>query len=123
MNYIKKILEDLRNVQENQFCADCKVNETQYVSINNGIFLCYQCADIHANYGKQVSFVKNLEDPFDEYLIMFLIRGGNFKYKSFLFESGINSFDRNLNQVYFTKGMDYYRRNVLIFVYFKIRIY
>lgn len=112
MSYIKKILDEIKNLDDNKFCADCKVEETMYASINNGTFLCYQCADYHTSLGKQISFIRNLEDQFDEYLILFLIRGGNFRYKTFLFDSGINNIELNRSQVYLTKGMDYYRRNV-----------
>ena len=112
MSYIKKILEDIKNIDDNKFCADCKLEETMYVSINNGVFLCYQCADYHSSFGKQISYIKNLEDEFDEYLILFLIRGGNFRYKTFLFDSGVNNIDKNTHEIYFTKAMDFYRRNV-----------
>ena len=114
MSYIKKLLEEVKNIDDNKFCADCKTEETLYASINNGVFLCFQCADFHSSMGKQTSYIRNLSDPFDEYLILYLIRGGNFRYKNFLFDSGIKNddIDRYSQQNYFTKGMDYYRRNV-----------
>jgi hypothetical protein len=37
--------------------------EQIYVSINHGIFLCFNCACIHqSNYGAEISFVKKLMD-------------------------------------------------------------
>ena len=34
-----------------------------YVSINHGIFLCYNCASIHqSNYGVEISFIKRIND-------------------------------------------------------------
>ena len=34
-----------------------------YVSINHGIFLCYNCASIHqSNFGVEISFVKRIND-------------------------------------------------------------
>ena len=70
-----KLLSD--EAAENRFCCDCgsKLQDSSlnysglntscfdsiYVSINNGIFLCSNCAYIHqANYGVEISFVKKL---------------------------------------------------------------
>ena len=116
MSYVRKILNDIKFNEENRICVDCKAGEAMYVSINNGVFLCYQCADYHSSLGKQISFIRNLEDTFDEYLILYLIRGGNFRYKNFLFDSGINCVKKNSQQAYFTKGMDYYRINVIKYI-------
>lgn len=63
---------------ENKYCVDCgwkmggsKGNSTSmtelfdqiYVSVNHGIFMCYNCARIHqTHYGVQISFVKSIID-------------------------------------------------------------
>ena len=46
----------------NQFCFDCGWENPEYVSINLGIFLCYNCAVcIHKqHYSVEVSCIKSI---------------------------------------------------------------
>ena len=44
----------------NNKCFECGCPGPQWVSINNGIFICLQCAGKHRGFGVQVSFVRSL---------------------------------------------------------------
>lgn len=52
----RTLLED----SPNSFCADCSRESCKWASINNGIFLCFECANNHKKLGVALSFVKLL---------------------------------------------------------------
>ena len=45
---------------QNNLCFECGAGAPQWVSINNGIYICLQCAGKHRGFGVQVSFVRSL---------------------------------------------------------------
>ena len=64
-NLVYKIDEDNYN------CVDCGTPQSNFISINNGITLCNNCAEIHKKFGHNISFVLNINDELDEYLFNF----------------------------------------------------
>lgn len=96
---------------KNKKCNDCGDDEVKYVSVNNGITLCELCAQIHQNFGYQISFIRSIDDEFDDYLMNFFIYGGNKKFRRKLREMGVN-LDAKKAKLYRTFGADYYRRNL-----------
>ena len=97
--------------KKNSTCNDCGDSEVKYVSINNGITLCELCAQIHKNFGYEISFIRNIDDQFDEYLVNYFIYGGNKKFRKKLRSMGVN-LDQKKGNLYRTYGADYYRRNL-----------
>ena len=97
--------------KKNSTCNDCGDTQVKYVSINNGITLCELCAQIHKNFGYEISFIRNIDDQFDEYLVNFFIYGGNKKFRKKLRSMGVN-LDQKKGNLYRTYGADYYRRNL-----------
>lgn len=95
----------------NKMCIDCKKPYPLYASINNGIFLCHSCANQHMEYGTEISFVRYLKDPWDEYLLSYMYRGGNKRFLSYLEEFNI-PLEIDASQKYNTRGVDYYRKIV-----------
>ena len=65
---------------ENKVCVECKNPMPSFVSINNAVTLCDQCANIHMKLGYNVSYVRHLVSEWDAYLLAFLERGGNSRY-------------------------------------------
>ena len=47
---------------KNQKCNDCGEPDVKFVSVNNGITLCELCAQIHRNFGFQISYIRSIED-------------------------------------------------------------
>ena len=97
--------------KKNCTCNDCGDSQVKYVSINNGITLCELCAEIHKNFGYQISYIRSIEDQFDNYLVNFFIYGGNKKFRKNLRNLGVN-LDQKKGNLYRTYGADFYRRNL-----------
>ena len=96
---------------KNKKCNDCGDDDVKYVSVNNGITLCELCAQIHKNFGNQISFLRSIDEEFDDYLMNYFIYGGNKKFRKTLRHMGVN-LDVKKAQLYKTYGVDYYRRNL-----------
>ena len=96
---------------KNKKCNDCGDDDVKFVSINNGITLCELCAQIHKNFGNQISYIRSIDDEFDDYLMNFFIYGGNKKFRRTLRNMGVN-LDAKKGNLYRTFGVDYYRRNL-----------
>ncbi|KAL7715460.1 Arf GTPase-activating protein [Entamoeba marina] len=63
---------------DNNKCFDCGKSRPQWVSLNNGVYLCFQCVGRHYHYGIHISRLMSIYmDNFrlDELMIMSL--GGN----------------------------------------------
>ena len=97
--------------KKNSTCNDCGEPDVKYVSINNGITLCELCAQIHKNFGYEISFIRSIEEQFDDYLVGFFIYGGNKKFRKKMRNMGVN-LDQKKGNLYRTFGADYYRRNL-----------
>ena len=59
------IINDILNIEDNKYCADCKNNKSLWISINLGIFVCEKCAVFHMNLGKKISLIKSTRSPKD----------------------------------------------------------
>ena len=67
---------------ENKLCFDCGGAFPKFVSINNGVFLCESCAQNHKkNLNYNISFIYDLNLELDQYLLSFITRGGNSRFK------------------------------------------
>jgi len=53
-----KLLKRLRTAPGNDHCAECGAKETTWASVNLGVFVCVQCADVHRALGTHISKVK-----------------------------------------------------------------
>lgn len=69
----------------NNKCFECQEEDPKWISVNNGIFICLNCAGIHRGFGVQVSFVRSLEmDNISDVQKRMLKYGGNRQFKEFL---------------------------------------
>lgn len=113
-NVIKYLLE---KDYENKICVECKSPMPTHVSINNAIILCGVCAEKHKQLGYNISYIRELKDEWDQYLLNFLERGGNSRYIRFCNQYELNQMP--IEEKLKTKIMDYYRLLVSI-KYFNI---
>ena len=110
-NSIEKINIIYAIDEENKKCVDCGAENPTKVSINHGIIICENCAKEHEQLGHSISFLKSIEDDFDEFLINFIIMGSNTKFKRFLTQENVDS-NLPIKSKYTTKAVCYYRKNL-----------
>ena len=112
MNIIKKRkIKILLKEPRNNECFECPNKYPEYISLNNGIFLCEECVKNHFNLPRNISYIikNNLNDiSFKD--IQYLSCGGNRKLLKFINDEFPNL--KNCAPIYFyqTKAMDYYRK-------------
>jgi hypothetical protein len=78
-----------------------------FVSINNAILLCDQCAQRHMKLGYNVSYVRNIMSDWDAYLYTYMDRGGNSRF--IRLSNKYNLKDLPIEQKYNTRILEYYR--------------
>lgn len=92
---------------ENKICVECKSPMPTFVSINNSIIICEKCAERHKKLGFNISYVRELKDDWDQYLICFLERGGNSRFIRLSKKYELD--DMPIEQKFNTKILEYYR--------------
>ena len=104
---IKVLLKDPRNNE----CFECTNYAPEYISLNNGIFLCENCIINHLNLPKSISnIIKNNLNNLSLNDIQYLCCGGNQKLKNFINTEYPNLKKLSPEYLYQTYAMDYYRR-------------
>ena len=85
---------------ENKICFDCGGPFPTYVSINNGVFICSNCANNHSKLGYNISFIHAISSPWDPYLLSYATRGGNSRFKRLCnqYEVPCQSYNENDDQ-------------------------
>ena len=106
-------IEQLMSTEGNQNCVDCSAANPTFVSINNSVFLCENCANAHKTLGKDISDIKSLlNDQLSPEEISLLKLGGNQRFKTLINEYGITD-DQNKQLKYQLKIADYHRKLLL----------
>ena len=106
---IKEILEE----EMNKECFDCGELNPKYISLNNGIFLCFNCVKLHFQFQNGISLIKN-NNLFllSNKELLYLYYGGNSRLNNFVnFEyPGLQNYQPSL--LYQTQAMNYYRNRL-----------
>ena len=97
--------------EQNKLCVDCGSENPTKVSINNGVLICESCSKEHELLGSSVSFLKNINDDYDEFLISFIVMGSNTKFKRFLTKENEDT-SLPIKIKYKTAAVCYYRQNL-----------
>ena len=111
-DYIKMIKETLKD-GSNDNCVECGANNPQYISINNSIFLCKDCILNHLQLPQEAStIIKNDLKILNVDEIQYIHNGGNKKLLDFINNEFPRLKEFPPQQLYNTKAMDYYRKNL-----------
>lgn len=100
------IMDKLKEETSNNYCFDCGSTDSDWASVNNGIFLCLNCAGKHRGLGVQISFVRSTKiDEWQEKQLKQMYYGGNSALNDFL---DTYSLPKSIES-YKTKAVQYYR--------------
>ncbi|KAL9643962.1 hypothetical protein ABK040_005431 [Willaertia magna] len=84
-------LKKLREKSENKVCMDCTTKNPDWCSVNNGVFICLNCAGIHRSLGVEISFVKSaVYDKWSDEQAQMMLCGGNRKAREYFQSKGID---------------------------------
>ena len=53
-------INEIMKIEGNNKCIDCLAENPTFASINNAVFLCENCANIHKRLGTNISIIKSL---------------------------------------------------------------
>ena len=107
----KQKIKIILNVPKNNECYECSHSNPEFISLNNGIFLCKNCVKHHSNYPKTISnILKNDLNNLTLKNIQYLCFGGNEKLKQFIQVDFPILKKCSFQNLYKTYAMDYYRK-------------
>ena len=107
--YIKMIEEKL-NEELNNYCVECGNEDPEYISINNGIFICGECVQNHFKFPKNISkIIKNNLKSLTLKEIQPLLCGGNKSLLDFINNEFPKLSEFPPHILYRTQAMAYYR--------------
>ena len=115
-HYLNKRFEFIKSISNqkmNNECFDCRKTEPKYISINNAIFLCEDCAQIHETFPKNISFVAyNNLNLLSDNVLKYLYFGGNENLDNFINYDfpGLQNYSAEI--LYKTQAMIYYREQL-----------
>ena len=112
-NEKRRKIKAIKSNELNKECFDCGACYPQYISINNGIFICKDCLKIHNNFPKQISnTLKNNLSSLNSKELEFMYIGGNQKLLNFINYEYPQLQRYKISILYQTKAMQYYRNNL-----------
>ncbi|OMJ70293.1 hypothetical protein SteCoe_31759 [Stentor coeruleus] len=104
-----EIFRELQSDKENFHCFDCKRSGAQWASVNNSIFLCFDCSSQHRSLGVQTSFVRSTTmDSWTPTQLSIMSIGGNKRLREYM-EMYCLPNDMNAFTKYNCKALEYYR--------------
>ena len=111
------LIQTIFSDKMNSFCFDCGSKNVSYVSVNNGIFLCNECAKVHMSFPKEVSLIEKSDlYSLTESALQYLAYGGNTRLNDFILEEFPKLENYSQKLLYKTRAMDYYRKRLNYFV-------
>ena len=103
-------INEIKNNELNKECFDCGACYPEYISINNGVFICNNCLEVHNKFPKEISStLKNNLSSLNNKELQYMYLGGNqnlFEFIHYEFPE-LSKFKKNI--LYQTKAMQYYR--------------
>ena len=115
-HYSNSIIDRNRKIQEiykdemNNECFDCGKSDPDFISANNGVFLCKDCMSIHYRFSDDISLIiKNNLFLLNEEQINYIYFGGNRKLLEFINYEFPQLQNYQPEILYKTLAMQYYR--------------
>ena len=108
-----EFIKEISNEEMNKFCFDCRKKDPKFISINNGIFLCEECAYIHKGFPGNISFIiDNNLNLLSNNFLKYLFYGGNTNLDNFINYDypGLQNYTPEI--LYRTQAMIYYREEL-----------
>ena len=103
-------IKEIKNNELNKECFDCGACYPEYISINNGVFICKDCINVHNKFPKQISnTLKNNLSSLNNKELEYMFLGGNQKLLEFVNYEYPQLHKFKINILYQTKAMQYYR--------------
>ena len=108
----------IKNNELNKECFDCGSCYPDYISLNNGIFICKDCLRLHNKFPKEISnTIKNNLPSLNTKELEIMYLGGNQKLMEFINYDYPQLQKFKTSILYQTKAMQYYRNNLKFMVY------
>ena len=109
-NEKKRKISEILKEEQNSHCMDCQSNNPEYISINNGIFICKNCFNRHKKYPKYISNpIKNNITSLSIKEIQYLYFGGNKRLIDYMKYEYPKLKKYSPFFIYKTYAMEYYR--------------
>lgn len=113
MSFSNPDFAQIMSIEGNNSCVDCLSPNPTFTSVNNAVFICENCSNMHRALGPNISLVKSiLNDQFTPQEISLLKIGGNLRFNNLMSEYGITS-EQNKEFKYHLKLAEYYRALLL----------
>ena len=107
------MLEDKLNEPLNKYCVECGKEQPEYISINNGVFLCENCVQNHMKFPKNISSIKRNDlKSLTLNEIQYIYFGGNKNLLNFIRNEFPKLTELPPNLLYKTEALNYYRKNL-----------
>ena len=121
-NRKQPLIKSIMNEEMNNECFDCGSSNPQFISINNAIFLCRNCSNLHKTFPLEISkIINNNLYKLDEKELYYLFFGGNRRLSELIYLNPKLSKYKN-DVLYKTDELKNYRYNLSNIVNEKIGI-
>ena len=104
-----KVIQEVIQFPANNKCADWGKDGPEWVSINNGVFICLIWCAKHRSLGNEISKIKSImHSDWERSELMALQKGGNKSFIEFMEAYSLNSFP--IDKKYDSYACYYYRK-------------
>ena len=108
-----ELIEEIQNEEMNKECFDCGSENPEYISINNGIFLCKNCIYYHYKFPDHIStLIKNNLKMLREKELKYLYYGGNKRLSNYMYIKFPNLKQYQPDILYKSDELKFYRNKL-----------